>query len=216
MSVYAKKQICSTTVKRVIVPLYNYSIIEAKNKKGKRPHDFVRFIVYEKEKVGQRKASGGRMLFINDHRETTYLAARDEKALAYSRTQSTEGCVMPKTSLAKVVRLPAFVVVVERETEGGTVTFINLFPLDGKKATGVFVVFPQFLVEEKLFLDKIVKYEPLWWWGGRVSASFGPSGETLPLVAITDESKKIMFHCRKSGDLITLSGDIETMPNVPS
>lgn len=209
MPVHAKRQICSAAVKKVFVPLYNHSIIKAQSKEGKPPHNFVRFVVNEKEKVWGKRPSDNRMLFINDHRKTTYMAAQAEKA-SILRPQSTKGRVTPKVSLAKAVRLPACVVVIERETEEGVVTFINLFSLEGKKASGVLVAFPQFLVEEKLFLDKIVKYEPMWWWGGRKNTSFGPSGDTLPVVALTDESRKIIFHCRKSRDIVTIGSEVKT------
>lgn len=210
MSVHAKKQICSAAVKRVVVPLYGHSIIKAQSKEGKPPHYFVRFVIHEKEKGGQRRADDRRMLFVNDHRKTTCWAAQAEKGLN-SCPGSTKDHVAPKTSLAKAVRLPAFVVVVERETDGGVVTFVNLFALDEKKASGVLVVFPQFLDEEKLSLSMILRYEPLWWWGGRVKVSFGPTSDTLPVVALTDESNKVMFNCRKSGKLITFGGEIKIM-----
>ncbi len=210
---FKRKELCTREVAEVIVPLASSRIHESCYKEGTPSRDFVRFIVYEEKKSRDMRTSNDRKLFINDHRETTLRAAR------LSQDSSAGKRLLPKwnragskiMSFSEAVRLPARVVVVEITTERGTVTFVNLYKPESKKASGLFVVLSELLIKEKLFLDKIAKHEPLWWWGGRRKTSFGPSGDTLPVVALTSESRKIVFHCRKSGDTVTLGGEIKTV-----
>lgn len=203
---------CTREVAEVIVPLASSMIHESRYKEGVPSRDFVRFIVYEEKKSRDMRTSNDRKLFINDHREETLRAARlSQGSSAGERLVPKWNRAGSKTmSFSKAVRMPARVVVVEIVSEIGTNTYINLFRSESKKATGLFVVLSELLIKEKLFLDKIVKHEPRWWWGGRKNTSFGPSGDTLPVVALTDENRKIIFHCRKSRDIVTIGSEVKT------
>lgn len=208
-----KKIVCSKVVTKVIVPISSSRVIDSHYEKGKKSCDYVHFVVYEQMKPREKRTSDDRKLIINDHRETTLRAARDQSSSRSARKK--ERYVPQIVSLAEAVQLPARVVVVTVTTKTGDYTFINLFQREGRKASGLFVVLSELLIKEKLFLGTIVKHEPLWWWGGRKSTSFGPSGDTLPVVALTDEDRKIIFNCRKSGDLVTLGGEVKTMSTLP-
>lgn len=209
-----RKEVCTREVSEVIVPLASSIIHKSRYKEGAPSRDFVRFTVYEVKKSRDMRTSDDCRLFINDHREETLKAARiSSGSSADKRLASKWNRAGSKTmSFFRAVRMPARVAVVEMATGGGTVTFVNLYKPEkpkSKKASGIFVVLSELLTKEKLFLDKIVKHEPHWWWGGRKNTSFGPSGDTLPVVALTSENRKIIFHCRKSGDIVTIGSEVK-------
>ncbi|KKT81528.1 MAG: hypothetical protein A2V96_00680 [Candidatus Yonathbacteria bacterium RBG_16_43_6] len=208
---FERKELCTQEVAEVIVPLSSSKIHGSRYKEGAPSRDYVRFTVYEEYKPRDKRTDDDRKLFINDHREETLRAAR------LSQDSSAGKRLLPKwnragsktMSFSEAVRLPARVVVVEIASEISTITYVNLYRSEGKKASGLFVVLSELLIKEKLFLDKIVKHEPRWWWGGRKNTSFGPSGDTLPVVALTDGNRKIIFHCRKSCDIVTLGSEFK-------
>jgi hypothetical protein len=211
MSSAKKKKICSMIVGKVIIPLSSSKIHSAHHKAGAQYCDFVRFTVYEEYKPRDKRTDDDRKLFINDHRETTLRAMRSSQSSSTGmRLLPGRGRVASKImSFPEAVRLPARVVVVEMTTERGVITFVNLYHSEGSKASGVFVVLSELLDKEKLSLGTIAHHDPLWWWGGRKGISFGPSGDTLPVVALTNDNKKIVFHCRKSCDIVTLGSEFK-------
>lgn len=206
-----KKKVCIMEVGKVIIPLSSSKIHESRYKAGAQYRDFVRFTVYEEYKPRDKRTDDDRKIVINDHREETLRAARSSQGSSTGmRLLPGRGRVVAKTmSFPEAVKLPARVVVVEMTTGRGVITFVNLYQSEGSKASGVFVVLSELLAKEKLSLGTIVKHEPVWCWGGRKDASFGPSGYALPVVALTDGNRKIIFHCRKSGDIVTLGSEFK-------
>lgn len=206
-----KKKVCSMEVGEVFIPLSSSKIHESRHKAGAQYRDFVRFTVYEEHKLRDKRTDDDRKLVINDHRETTLRAARSSQGSSTGvRLLPGRGRVASKTmSFSEAVRLPARVVVVEMITERGVITFVNLYTSEGKKASGLFFVVSELLARKKLALDTIAHHDPLWWWGGRKGISFGPSGDTLPVVALTSDNRKIIFYCRKSCDIVTLGSEFK-------
>ena len=202
-----KKKVCATGVSKVIIPTNPYVIVSSKYKKGSPSSDFVRFFVHEFHRGGKERKEDGRKVIINDHRKDTLHAARHHLSLKKNGAN-----VAPKTRLlAEVVRLPARVVVVEM----GAYTYLNLFPLESRKYQGLLIAFPQFLMEEKLTLDSVVTLKEVWSWGRKKDDYiFGPTGYTLPIVALTDREHRIVMRCSSSRDIIMVGSKIERIPTL--
>ena len=207
---FLKKKICVAEVKEVIIPTHSFSILPPKYKNDKSSRSFVRFIVYEIEKKGVDRKGEKRKIFIHDHREKTLRAALHQNFLKRARYGSKAHYGPKALLLSEAVRLPARVNVMEMEVRGNTYAYINLFEPEVKTSSGLLLVLSELLTEERLSLDKIVMLMPMWSWGKKEEGLvFGPTGDVLPVVALTSSSKKIIFHCRKSRDVVTLSSRIE-------
>lgn len=204
-----KRKVCIAEVGEVVLSTNSFTIIPSKYKDDRSSRPFVRFIVYEAKKEGVDRRGEKRKIFIHDHRANTLKAAQYQNFLKRARWGSKTHGAPQAMSLAEAVRLPARVNVMEMNVRGDTFTYINLFESEDKKASALLSVLPDLLVEERLSLDRITKHDPLWAWGGRKSSAFGPTEDTLPVVALTNGNKKIVLSCRKSRDVVTLSSRIE-------
>lgn len=208
-----KKEVCTIEAQEVIIPHLNWAIHCSHYRGGASPRDFVRFIVYDEQKPRNQRTNGAHMLVINDHRVETLRAARSPHT--GTRLLPGRGRVPAKTmSFSEAVRLPARVVVMKATDKRGTVMYVNLYQPE-RKATGLFFVVSELLAKEKFTLGTIKKSDPLWCWGERKDISFGPTGYALPVVALTNEQGKIIFHCRKSGDIVTLGSEIKAESMMP-
>lgn len=169
--------------------------------------DFVRFAIQS----SGGGVSVGRKLFVFDHRSATLQAAK-----AINPELSWEDRREAENTLAEIVQQPAKVVVMEKTDGDKTFHYVNLYPANGQKPTGLFSETSYTGKHNAGF--KVKENNALWGWASQSSSRTGAHWEMV-LVALTDETHKVIVESygyanigHTDENLTVIGAEIRQMP----